>query len=231
MSRSTVLKIGLGVVCLTSFLAFILILRAVLLPLLEEHPCFDSHDSLISEGNDKSVLDVNVTQAVERFRNGLKFRTICWNFGDYDRNELDSIIAFIRKNYPVIHTSPLVNVEVVANYSLLYKVVGQNQSISPYLLLAHLDVVPTENQHWTHSPFAAEVEDGFIYARGTLDDKHNLFAILESLELLLRSGYKPERTFYISFGHDEEDQMVLQQLKEFLKRGKFILSSSWMRGR
>ena len=75
----------------------------------------------------------------------------------------------------MIHTSPLVNVEVVANYSLLYKVDGQNQSIAPYLLSAHLDVVPTENQNWKHSPFAAEVEDRFIYARGSLDDKHNLF--------------------------------------------------------
>lgn len=98
MSRSIVLKIGLGVICLNSFLAFILILRAILLPLLEEHPCFDSHDSLISGSNDKSVPDVNVPQALERFRNGLKFRTICWDSGDYDRNELESIIAFIRKS-------------------------------------------------------------------------------------------------------------------------------------
>ena len=98
MGRNTVLKIGLGVVCLNLFLAFILILRAVLLPLLEEHPCFDSHDNLSTGDYDKSIPDVNVPQAVERFRNGLKFKTICWKPGEYDRNELDSIIAFIRKS-------------------------------------------------------------------------------------------------------------------------------------
>ncbi|RYG23882.1 M20 family peptidase [bacterium] len=36
--------------------------------------------------------------------------------------------------------------------------------------LGHLDVVPT-GPGWKHAPFGAEIEDGYIYARGTTDDK------------------------------------------------------------
>ncbi len=41
----------------------------------------------------------------------------------------------------------------------------------PLLLQAHTDVVTTVNQQWTHPPFAAEIHDGFLWGRGTLDDK------------------------------------------------------------
>ena len=47
--------------------------------------------------------------------------------------------------YRKIHSSPLVTLEVVANYSLLYHVRGSNSSLTPYLLMGHLDVVRTVN--------------------------------------------------------------------------------------
>lgn len=42
---------------------------------------------------------------------------------------------------------------------------------SPLLLYGHVDVVPTAGQDWTHDPFAAEIEDGCVWGRGTLDMK------------------------------------------------------------
>jgi succinyl-diaminopimelate desuccinylase len=36
--------------------------------------------------------------------------------------------------------------------------------------LGHLDVVPT-GPGWKHAPFGAEIEDGYLYARGSTDDK------------------------------------------------------------
>src|SRR5579884_2282283 len=41
----------------------------------------------------------------------------------------------------------------------------------PLLLQGHVDVVPAARQPWTHPPFAADVADGFIWGRGTLDMK------------------------------------------------------------
>ena len=46
------------------------------------------------------------------------------------------------------------------------------------MLTAHIDVVPVETQVWDYSQFKAHIEDGFIYGRGTIDDKHGLMVRL-----------------------------------------------------
>jgi len=48
------------------------------------------------------------------------------------------------------------------------------------------------------------IADGFIYGRGTIDDKGSLIALLEGAERLAASGFKPKRTLIFAFGHDEE---------------------------
>ena len=54
--------------------------------------------------------------------------------------------------------------------NLIARLPGQG-SAPPLLLQAHTDVVTTANQQWTHPPFAGEIHDGFLWGRGTLDDK------------------------------------------------------------
>jgi acetylornithine deacetylase/succinyl-diaminopimelate desuccinylase-like protein len=41
----------------------------------------------------------------------------------------------------------------------------------PLCLLSHIDVVPSELEHWTHGPLSGEVVDGQIWGRGALDMK------------------------------------------------------------
>ena len=97
--------------------------------------------------------------------------------------------------------------EVVAGYSLLYRWDGENTSENPVVLMAHQDVVPIEEASrslWTVEPFAGVVKDNFIWGRGSADDKINLISIMEAAEKLLQSGFKPSRTVYLAFGHDEE---------------------------
>jgi len=56
--------------------------------------------------------------------------------------------------------------------------------LPPYLLLAHLDVVPAgDATKWDFPPFSAEIHDGFLYGRGTVDDKHNVFVCNLSVSL------------------------------------------------
>ncbi|XP_076447510.1 N-fatty-acyl-amino acid synthase/hydrolase PM20D1.2-like isoform X2 [Babylonia areolata] len=81
---------------------------------------------------------------------------------------------------------------------------GSDRSLTPYLLASHLDVVPADGAQWDAPPFSADLIDDFIYARGTIDDKHGVMGILEALEFLLSNGFQPRRSFYIAFGHDEE---------------------------
>ena len=44
-------------------------------------------------------------------------------------------------------------------------------SAKPLLLLHHMDVVPTDPSRWKHAPFGAEIADGNIWGRGTMDMK------------------------------------------------------------
>lgn len=87
---------------------------------------------------------------------------------------------------------------------MLYKIEGKIPTLKPYLLAAHMDVVPVTEDEWTHPPFGEIGSDGFIYGRGILDDKGSLVAQLEAVDVYLKKYGQPKRTFYLAFGHDEE---------------------------
>ena len=64
----------------------------------------------------------------------------------------------------------------------------------PILIMAHTDVVNVEPSKWpTVGPFSAALEGGYIYGRGTVDDKDNLAAALMTTLLLKRTGEELDR--------------------------------------
>lgn len=63
---------------------------------------------------------------------------------------------------------------MIANHSILVQVRGQDPNLKPYMLCAHLDVVPVDDKLWTHPPFDGYMDDVFVWGRGALDDKHSL---------------------------------------------------------
>jgi carboxypeptidase PM20D1 len=73
--------------------------------------------------------------------------------------------------------------------------------------MAHQDVVPVDEhtrEKWTYPPFSGAIADGFIWGRGTMDIKCQLIGVMEAVEHLLEAGFKPLRSVYLAFGHDEE---------------------------
>ena len=44
-------------------------------------------------------------------------------------------------------------------------------SAPPLLLLSHLDVVPADPSQWEHPPFSADLVDGYVWGRGSVDTK------------------------------------------------------------
>jgi acetylornithine deacetylase/succinyl-diaminopimelate desuccinylase-like protein len=61
-----------------------------------------------------------------------------------------------------------------------------NGKKKPLLLMAHLDVVGVERDKWTVDPFGAIIKDGYLYGRGSVDDKSMDAANLEVFLLLHR---------------------------------------------
>ncbi|SEP90483.1 carboxypeptidase PM20D1 [Solimonas aquatica] len=112
--------------------------------------------------------------------------------------------ALLRRLYPRVHAQ--LKLETIGG-SLLYTWPGRDAQARPALLAAHLDVVPADEDslsRWTHAPFSGEIADGYIWGRGTLDDKSSALAWLEAAELLLAQDFVPAQTLYFAFGHDEE---------------------------
>jgi acetylornithine deacetylase/succinyl-diaminopimelate desuccinylase-like protein len=63
----------------------------------------------------------------------------------------------------------------------------------PLLLMGHTDTVNVDPAKWTFPPFSATLSDGYVYGRGTVDDKDNVTAALMTLLLLKRSGAALDR--------------------------------------
>ncbi|MFL5318622.1 MAG: M20/M25/M40 family metallo-hydrolase, partial [Myxococcaceae bacterium] len=74
----------------------------------------------------------------------------------------------------------------------------------PLLLTGHLDVVAAEPSRWKHPPFAAVIDEGWIYARGAIDMKHMAAMSVMTLKLLKRSGVKLKRDLIFAGVADEE---------------------------
>lgn len=68
-----------------------------------------------------------------------------------------------------------------------------NGTKRPILLMGHTDVVGVQREKWFADPFSGQRENGFIYGRGTLDDKDNLAAALMVLKLLERYEVQLDR--------------------------------------
>ena len=70
-------------------------------------------------------------------------------------------------------------------------------------ILGHLDVVPAGGG-WSFDAYSGEVSDGFIYGRGTTDDKGPVVASLFAMKALKEAGYEPAANIRVILGCDEE---------------------------
>jgi len=74
----------------------------------------------------------------------------------------------------------------------------------PILLLAHIDVVEAKREDWERDPFKLVEENGYYYARGTVDDKAMASIWVDTLVRFAQSGYKPKRTIKLALTCGEE---------------------------
>ena len=169
--------------------------------------------------------------AIDRLRGAIRLPTISRGEGfGPDNVALEAFRRYLKDSFPLVHAR--LPFEQIGGQSLLFKWSGTDGSAKSILLMAHMDVVPVEpgtESAWSHGPFAGDLADGFIWGRGTLDDKVGVLAILEAVEGLLKDGFEPRQTILLAFGHDEEvggvdgAARIAQVLKERGVRVEFAL--------
>ena len=84
-----------------------------------------------------------------------------------------------------------------------------NGSKRPFLIMGHSDTVKVNPAKWTFPPFSATRSGGYVYGRGTLDDKSNLFAAMMTMVLLKRTNAKLDRdVIFVSEAGEEGSSSV-----------------------
>jgi len=152
------------------------------------------------------AITLDSAGAADRLAQAIRLHTISW--GPDTPTEDDafrSMQALLERGFPRVQST--LSREVVNGDSLLYRWQGSDPALKPILVIAHTDVVPGDmgtTPDWSHGPFSGDIADGFVWGRGTLDDKSAVMGSLEAVEYLLGQGVTPRRTVYLAFGHDEE---------------------------
>lgn len=163
-------------------------------------------DTQLTANTSTFELTANKPQILQRLSKAIQIKTISYD----DPNKLDPAAftkfhQLLEDSYPLVHQHA--NKTVINQHSLLYLIKGSDPQLKPALLMAHMDVVPVDQNtlsQWTHPPYSGLIKDGVIWGRGALDNKSGVMGIMEALEQQLAAGKQFKRSIYLAFGHDEE---------------------------
>ncbi len=98
----------------------------------------------------------------------------------------------------------------------------------PLLLTGHLDVVPVDLEHWDVPPFEAQIKNGYLYGRGTIDMKNHVASCLSIVEAIAQSGQTPRRDIIFAAVADEEEgcaygsRYLVEEHPELVRAGWMI---------
>ena len=151
---------------------------------------------------DKVIYPLDTEQVLARVSEGIQIPTVS-NAGPIDYDQFTRFREFLEESYPIVHST--LERKIINDYSLVYIWKGSEPQKKPILLMAHYDVFNVVDANaWKYPPFSGTIAEGYIWGRGILDDKASAIGLMEAMEYLIKSGFKPTRTIYVALGHDEE---------------------------
>jgi len=102
---------------------------------------------------------------------------------------------------------------------------GRDRARKPILVIGHMDVVEAKREDWTRDPFVPVVENGYLFGRGSMDNKFELSVIVATLAQLKREGWQPGRDVVLALTGDEETDMVTTRaLAQEFKDAELVLN-------
>jgi len=94
---------------------------------------------------------------------------------------------------------------------LTARIAGRDRKAKPTIVLGHMDVVAADAKDWTRDPFTPVVEGGYVFGRGSLDNKANVSLVVATLMKLKREKWVPRRDLVLVLTGDEETEMKTTQ--------------------
>ncbi|MDP9171523.1 MAG: M20/M25/M40 family metallo-hydrolase, partial [Acidobacteriota bacterium] len=99
------------------------------------------------------------------------------------------VVDYVKKVFDAEGIPYIVTAKDPARANIIARLKG-NGSRRPLLIVGHSDTVQVDPAKWIYPPFSAEHHDGYVYGRGTRDDKSDLVAAMMTM-LLLKRGHVP----------------------------------------
>ena len=156
-----------------------------------------------AEKKEYAPVEFDREAAVENLRELVRCRTVSYyDHSLEDDAEFEKLITLLGKLYPAVSREcELIRFE---DRGLLFRWKGASSEGECPVFMAHYDVVPVEEQFWDVDPFSAEIKDGAVWGRGTVDTKNSLNGILTAADNLISRGFVPKNDMYFAFSGGEE---------------------------
>lgn len=120
---------------------------------------------------------------------------------------------------------------IIGNSHLIARIPGAGSG-PPLMFLCHTDVVTADARSWTHPPFDAVEEGGFLWGRGSLDMKGMLAAVTIAVGRILAADIRLDRDLIMVYDCDEEGgqygtNWLLKQHPELAEVGSVVTEGGW----
>lgn len=103
---------------------------------------------------------------------------------------------------------------------------GKDPAAKPILIGGHMDVVSAFREDWERDPFTAVVEEGFVFGRGSSDNKFGVATMVTTLLWLKQEGFRPRRDIILALTGDEEtSQSTTAVLAQEFRHAEMYLNS------
>lgn len=112
--------------------------------------------------------------------------------------------------------------------NLVARIPGSNASLPAVLLLAHIDTVEAKRSDWARDPFTLIEENGYLYARGTVDDKAMAAAFVDAFIRLRKEKFQPRRTIKLALTCGEETDDHFNGVQHLLATEPDTLQAAWV---
>ena len=154
------------------------------------------------ERREVEPVDFDFGAAVACLRRLIRCKTVSYyDHALEDDAEFERLVGMLPELYP--HVSEACSLTRMDDRALLFRWPGRSTG-NPSVLMAHYDVVPVDEDAWEHDPFGAELIDGVLWGRGTLDTKVTFNGILFSADTLIARGFVPQHDVFFAFSGGEE---------------------------
>ena len=148
------------------------------------------------------AIEFDQQAAIDSLAELIRCKTISYHDHSLeDDAEFEKLISLLPKLYPNVFQ--VCSFQQLPDRALLFRWPGKKAE-NPSVMMSHYDVVPVDEEKWQVPPFAAVIQDGCMWGRGTLDTKGTFNAVLSAANHLIAQGFRPENDMYFAFSGGEE---------------------------